>query len=44
MSCVDFVEATKFERLGVFPYSFEGDTPAAKLAGHLPRGGRPRAS
>ncbi len=33
---VDFVEATKFERLGVFPYSFEGDTPAAKLAGHLP--------
>lgn len=33
---VDFVETTKFERLGVFPYSFEGDTPAAKLAGHLP--------
>ena len=33
---VKFVEATKFERLGVFPYSFEGDTPAAKLAGHLP--------
>ena len=33
---VEFVEATKFERLGVFPYSFEGDTPAAKLAGHLP--------
>ncbi len=33
---VDFVTATKFERLGVFPYSFEGDTPAAKLPGHLP--------
>jgi ribosomal protein S12 methylthiotransferase len=33
---VDFIEATRFERLGVFPYSFEGDTPAAKLAGHLP--------
>jgi ribosomal protein S12 methylthiotransferase len=33
---VEFVQATRFERLGVFPYSFEGDTPAAKLAGHLP--------
>jgi ribosomal protein S12 methylthiotransferase len=32
---VDFVVATKFERLGVFPYSFEADTPAAKLPGHL---------
>ena len=31
-----FVEEQKFERLGVFPYSFEADTPAAKLAGHLP--------
>ncbi len=30
-----FVEATKFERLGVFPYSFEADTPAAKLSGHV---------
>ena len=29
---VDFVETTKFERLGVFTYSFEPDTPAAKLA------------
>ena len=28
---LEFVEATKFERLGVFPYSFEADTPAAKL-------------
>jgi ribosomal protein S12 methylthiotransferase len=33
---VNFATATKFERLGVFPYSFEGDTPAAKLPGHLP--------
>ncbi len=32
---VDYIEATKFERLGVFPYSFEADTPAAKLPGHL---------
>ncbi len=32
---IDYIEATKFERLGVFPYSFEADTPAAKLPGHL---------
>jgi len=31
-----YVEASKFERLGVFPYSFEPDTPAARIAGHLP--------
>jgi ribosomal protein S12 methylthiotransferase len=31
-----YVSATKFERLGVFPYSFEPDTPAAKIPGHLP--------
>jgi len=31
-----FVEETRFERLGVFPYSFEPDTPAAKLPNHLP--------
>jgi ribosomal protein S12 methylthiotransferase len=30
-----YVERAKFERLGVFPYSFEPDTPAAKLPGHL---------
>jgi ribosomal protein S12 methylthiotransferase len=35
---VDFATTTKFERLGVFPYSLEGDTPAAKLPGHLPEG------
>jgi ribosomal protein S12 methylthiotransferase len=33
---VDFVEATRFERMGVFPYSFEPGTPATRLDGHLP--------
>ncbi len=32
---VDFVQRVKFERLGVFTYSFEPDTPAAKLKDHL---------
>jgi ribosomal protein S12 methylthiotransferase len=32
---LDHVKATRFERLGVFPYSFEPDTPAAKIPGHL---------
>lgn len=32
----EFVKKWKFERLGVFPYSFEPDTPAARLDGHLP--------
>ena len=31
----EFVAATRFERLGVFTYSLEPDTPAAKLPGHL---------
>jgi ribosomal protein S12 methylthiotransferase len=31
-----FVEEAQFERMGVFPYSLEPDTPAAKLDGHLP--------
>jgi ribosomal protein S12 methylthiotransferase len=31
-----FVEEARFERLGVFPYSFESDTPAAKLPNHVP--------
>jgi ribosomal protein S12 methylthiotransferase len=31
----DFVQTAKFERLGVFPYSFEPDTPATRLDGHL---------
>ena len=33
---VEFVAEQKFERLGVFTYSFEPDTPAAKLPDHLP--------
>ncbi len=33
---VQFVEHYCFERLGVFSYSVEPDTPAAKLDGHLP--------
>ena len=33
---VEFVEQQKFERLGVFTYSFEPDTPAARLPDHLP--------
>jgi ribosomal protein S12 methylthiotransferase len=32
---VDFVATQRFERLGVFTYSFEPDTPAAKLPDHL---------
>ena len=32
----DFVDQQKFERLGVFTYSLEGDTPAARLPEHLP--------
>lgn len=33
---LDYVKATRFERLGAFTYSLEPDTPAAKLPGHLP--------
>jgi ribosomal protein S12 methylthiotransferase len=32
----DFVRAQKFERMGVFVYSYEADTPSARLVGHLP--------
>jgi len=32
----NFVEDIKFDRLGVFVYSCEEGTPAAKLPGHLP--------
>ena len=32
---VDFVREQRFERLGVFTYSFEPDTPAARLPDHL---------
>jgi ribosomal protein S12 methylthiotransferase len=31
-----YVDSARFERLGVFPYSLEPDTPAARLPGHLP--------
>jgi ribosomal protein S12 methylthiotransferase len=33
----DFVRAQKFERMGVFVYSYEADTPSARLDGHLPQ-------
>ncbi len=33
---VEFVERHKFERMGVFTYSLEPDTPAASLPDHLP--------
>jgi ribosomal protein S12 methylthiotransferase len=32
----DFMKASKFERVGVFPYSLEPGTPAARLPDHLP--------
>jgi ribosomal protein S12 methylthiotransferase len=32
---LDFVKATPFERVGVFPYSFEPGTPATRLDEHL---------
>ncbi len=31
-----FVQVTRFERAGVFPYSVEPGTPATRLEGHLP--------
>lgn len=33
---VEFVEQQQFERMGVFTYSLEPDTPAAKLGEHVP--------
>lgn len=33
---VEFAENQRFERVGVFTYSFEADTPAARLPDHLP--------
>jgi ribosomal protein S12 methylthiotransferase len=33
---VGFVKDSRFERVGVFPYSFEPGTPATRLDGHLP--------
>jgi ribosomal protein S12 methylthiotransferase len=32
----DFVRQQRFERVGVFTYSHEADTPAVRLDGHLP--------
>jgi ribosomal protein S12 methylthiotransferase len=32
----DFVRQTRFERVGVFPYSLEPGTPAERLDNHLP--------
>lgn len=32
---LEYVKSARFERLGVFPYSYEPDTPAAKLPGHI---------
>jgi len=32
----DFVREARFQRMGVFTYSLEPDTPAVKLDGHLP--------
>jgi ribosomal protein S12 methylthiotransferase len=32
----DFMKETRFERVGVFPYSYEPGTPATRLEGHLP--------
>ena len=34
-SLIDFIEEVRFDRLGVFKYSKEEGTPAAKLKGHL---------
>lgn len=31
----DFIERTRFERMGVFTYSYEPGTPATRLDGHL---------
>src|SRR5438876_5578091 len=33
---LEFVRLERFERLGVFTYSLESDTPAARLPDHLP--------
>ncbi|HEX5106715.1 MAG TPA: 30S ribosomal protein S12 methylthiotransferase RimO, partial [Pirellulaceae bacterium] len=34
----EFIEKYKFERMGVFTYSFESDTPAANLPNPVPEG------
>jgi ribosomal protein S12 methylthiotransferase len=37
---LEFVRLWRFERLGAFAYSFEPDTPAARLDGHMPEAER----
>ena len=32
----EYVQTARFERVGVFTYSFEANTPSARLDGHLP--------
>ena len=41
---LDFVTRARFERLGVFAYSFEPDTPSARLPGHLAEAGQGSAA
>ncbi|MHB0960455.1 MAG: 30S ribosomal protein S12 methylthiotransferase RimO [Pirellulaceae bacterium] len=36
MELCDFVQQQRFERVGVFPYSYEDNTPSAALDDHLP--------
>jgi len=33
---IEFLEAQKMQHVGVFTYSYEGDTPSAKLPDHIP--------
>ncbi len=33
---VQFVRNQRFDRLGVFTYSYEADTPSARMSGHVP--------
>lgn len=35
-SLIDFVEAMRFDRVGVFTYSYEADSPSGALPGQLP--------
>jgi ribosomal protein S12 methylthiotransferase len=36
LELLDFIQSAQFERCGVFTYSLEPDTPAARLPEHLP--------
>jgi ribosomal protein S12 methylthiotransferase len=35
LEVLEFVRQRKFQRLGVFTYSYEADTPSARIEGHL---------